>query len=77
MTFTHLSAQKDIQGGKMCIKGTRISVDVLLEWLADGTTQEEITALYPLVTKEAIAEALRYASMLSRNEILLEDVAAR
>lgn len=60
----------------MCIKGTRISVDVLLEWLAEGTTQEEITALHPLTTKEAIAEALRYASLLSRHEILLEDLAS-
>ena len=35
MKFKHVEAKADISGGKPCIKGTRISIDVILEWLAN------------------------------------------
>lgn len=72
MQFTHLHSNLDILGGKMCIKGTRISVDVLLEWLSNGATRDEILHNYPQISEEAISEALRYASELSKNTIDFE-----
>jgi len=49
-------------GGKACIAGTRITVGMILMQISEGTTIDELLAEYPLLTKEDIAEALRYAA---------------
>ncbi len=36
--FQHIVSNQGILGGKPCIKGTRISVQLILEWVAVGTT---------------------------------------
>lgn len=48
--------------GKPCIKGTRISVQFVLELMASGASIEDIHATYPHVPAEGIAAALRYAT---------------
>lgn len=72
MKFEHLEAKPDIFGGKLCIKGTRISVQLLLEWLANGASKEEILKTYPQVTEAGFSEALQYMAHQSQNEVLLE-----
>jgi uncharacterized protein (DUF433 family) len=47
--------------GKPVIKGTRISVSVILEQIAEGEAWETILAGYPELTKEDIHAALHYA----------------
>ncbi|MBE7468221.1 MAG: DUF433 domain-containing protein [Anaerolineae bacterium] len=69
--FTHITADPDILGGKPCIKGTRLSVEFILELFASGATREEILSAYPQLTGEAIEEALRYAARSLKNEIIL------
>ena len=72
MPFQYLEAKKDILSGKMCIKGTRISADMVLEWLANGANPAEIINTYPGISAEAISEVLQYAAELSRNTIEIE-----
>ena len=36
--FDQLTSNPNILGGKPCIKGTRISVDIILEWVASGAS---------------------------------------
>ncbi|MEZ5398083.1 MAG: DUF433 domain-containing protein [Bryobacteraceae bacterium] len=55
-----------ILGGKPVIRGTRLSVDFLLELMATGTTILEIVAAYPAVTKEDVANALLFAAEVVR-----------
>lgn len=69
--FTHITANAEILGGKPCIKGTRLSVEFILEIFASGATREEILNAYPQLTSEAIEEALRFAARSLKNEILL------
>ena len=45
-----------ILGGKPCVRGTRLSVEFLLELAASGATREQILAKYPQLTPEALAE---------------------
>jgi len=52
----------EIMFGKPVIKGTRLPVDLLLEKLAYGYTEENLMAEYPFITKEDIRAALLYAS---------------
>lgn len=54
----------DILGGKPIIKGTRMSVESILELLASGVEIEEILKDYPILKKEHILAAIEYASRL-------------
>lgn len=49
-------------GGKPCIKGTRIPVEIVLDHLASGETMAELLAGYPRVTEEDVRAALAYAA---------------
>ena len=51
--------------GKVCIKGTRIMVSVILDNLAAGVSQEEILKSYPSLTPEDIQAAIAYAAELA------------
>ncbi len=58
-------------GGKPCVKGTRLSVDFLLELMASGATQADVVDAYPQLILEDILEALRYAARFLENEIII------
>ena len=51
-----------ILGGKPIITGTRMSVEVILEFLAGGMEIKEMLKEYPYLTKEQIQAAIRYAA---------------
>lgn len=70
--FKYIVANPAVLGGKPIIKGTRISVELILEWLATGGTIETILTKYPHLLKEAVQEALLYASHALKNEIVIE-----
>ncbi len=67
MSYQFLESRPDVLAGKMCVKGTRISVDLILEWLSQEATPDEILAIYPQIKREAIYEALHFAAQLSKN----------
>ena len=54
----------DILGGKPIIKGTRMSVESVLELLASGMSTENILTDYPILKREHILAAVDYASKL-------------
>lgn len=51
-----------ILSGKPIIKGTRMSVEVILEFLAGGMEIKEILKEYPFLNKEQIKAAIKYAA---------------
>jgi len=57
--------------GKVCIKGTRIMVSVILDNLAEGVTEEEILTSYPSLMREDIKAAIAYAAELTRERLVL------
>jgi uncharacterized protein (DUF433 family) len=63
-------AEPEILGGKPCIKGTRISVELILELLASGATREEILRAYPQIPPEGLTAALQYAAKTMKNEVV-------
>ena len=71
-TFKHIEANPDILGGKPCIKGTRISVEFILELVASGGSVDDIVKAYPHLIKEGVQEAILYAAQFSKNEVLLQ-----
>ncbi|MBI4838503.1 MAG: DUF433 domain-containing protein [Nitrospirae bacterium] len=56
--------------GKACIKGTRIMVSVILDNLAEGSSENEILKSYPSLSPEDIKAAIAYAAELSRERLV-------
>lgn len=52
----------DIMGGKPCIKGSRVTVGMIMGLLASGYSYEDILKMYPYLSEEDIQEALAYAA---------------
>ncbi len=50
------------RGGKPCIRGLRITVYDVLEYLASGMAQEEILRQFPYLTREDIQACLAFAA---------------
>jgi uncharacterized protein (DUF433 family) len=71
LVFAHIVSDVSILGGKPCVRGTRISVEFILELFASGATHKDILRAYPHLTAESIAEALRYAARFLKNESIL------
>lgn len=54
------------RGGKPCIRGMRITVYDILEYLASGMTEEDIIKDFPYLTKEDILASLSFAAARER-----------
>ena len=66
-----ITFDKEVLCGKAIIRGLRISVDMILELLAKGASEDEILQDYPELEKEDIRAALLYAhSIIAKEEIL-------
>ena len=61
-----VSVNPGVRGGKPCIKGTRITVYDVLEYLAGGMTEDQILADFPDLTREDIRAALAFAAARER-----------
>lgn len=57
-----ISVDPNVCFGKPCIRGTRIWVSLILDFLADGMNVEEILAEYPHLMKEDILAAIAYGA---------------
>lgn len=70
--FTYITYNPEILNGKPYIRGTRLSVEFILELFASGATKNDIMKAYPQLTPKAIQEALKYAAKSVKNETLLD-----
>jgi uncharacterized protein (DUF433 family) len=65
-----ISIDPNICFGKPCIRGTRIWVSLLLDFLANGTTMEELLEEYPQLTMEDIRAAIAYGAEMARERFI-------
>jgi uncharacterized protein (DUF433 family) len=65
-----LTSDPNVCGGRVCVKGTRVMVSIVLDGLADGLTAEQIVAEYPTIRVEDVLAALAYAAELARERIV-------
>jgi uncharacterized protein (DUF433 family) len=68
----------DVLVGKPSVKGTRLSAELILGWLAQGWTHEKLLEAYPQLTGEDILAVLAFATEKMREEsyTLLDSSAA-
>jgi uncharacterized protein (DUF433 family) len=60
-----------ILGGKPIIKGTRLSVEFILELFASGMTKAEILGDYSHIKEEDLTAVLEYAAHAFKNEVYI------
>ena len=61
-----ISINPDVCFGKPCIRGTRIWVSLILDFLANGIGIQEIVAEYPQLKKEDVRAAIAYGAEMTR-----------
>ncbi len=64
--LARISVDPDICFGKPCIRGTRIWVSLILDFMANGMSIEEILVEYPHLTEEDIRATIAYGAEMSR-----------
>ena len=68
----YIERNPDVLTGKPVIKGTRISVELIMRKLAGGFTFDKILEAYPHLNKEQLAAACEYAADVISNEETVE-----
>lgn len=66
----HIHSDPGIIGGKPVIKGTRLSVEFILERLADGWSVQTILENYPRLTHESILAVYAYLLEIAKDGVL-------
>jgi uncharacterized protein (DUF433 family) len=65
-----ISITPNVCHGQPCVTGTRIMVWLIVQYLANGDSAEEILAAYPSLTREDIQACLLYAAEMTRERVL-------
>lgn len=64
----HITSNPKIMLGKPIVKGTRITVELILEKLSEGEPVSQILESHPQITKKSVYACLAYAHDSIRNE---------
>jgi uncharacterized protein (DUF433 family) len=68
----HICIDAAVMLGKPTIRGTRVTVELVLRKLAEGATLEDLMDAYPLLTPDSIHAAIAYAAdTLAHEELIL------
>ena len=63
----HITFEPGKRGGKPCVRGLRITVQDILDWLAAGMSEQDILTDYPELTVDDIRAVLAYAANRERH----------
>ena len=63
--LARITVDADVRFGKPCIRGHRITVQEILEWLSTGASQEQILADYPQLEPDDFLAVYAYAAELA------------
>jgi uncharacterized protein (DUF433 family) len=74
MTFSRITLDPTVMGGKPCIRGLRVTVGTIIGLLASGQSRERILQAYPYLEPADLDAALEYAAwrLEEREESLVE-----
>jgi len=71
MSHARISVNPAVMMGKPCIKGTRITVELILRKLGAGRTFADLLDAYPHLTEEDLRAALAFAADYMQHETVL------
>ena len=65
-----ISIDPNVCFGRPCIRGTRIWVSLILDFLASGETAEQILEAYPQLTADDVRAAIAYGAEVARERVI-------
>lgn len=68
--LSRISVDPNVCFGKPCVRGTRIWVSVLLDFMASAMTTEQILEEYPQLTRDDVLAAIAYDTEMSRGRFV-------
>ena len=68
----HIRSDPEILSSKPVVKGTRLSVEVLLGLFANGRSEEQVLEGYPNLTRESLRAVFAFAAESARDERTFE-----
>ena len=68
--LARISVDPNVCFGRPCIRGTRIWVSLIVDNLAEGTTEAELLEAYPKLEPDDIRAALCYAAEMTRERVI-------
>jgi len=71
MNFERITFDRDIMGGRACIRGMRIPVSVIVGQIAFGASFDEILKDYPDLENDDIQQAVQYAAWLTQEQVVM------
>ena len=74
--FDRITQTPDVMGGKPCVRGTRVTVGMIVGEIGAGTSIEALLADYPYLERADVMQALRYAAWRVQEREILLDMAA-
>ena len=72
MAHPRISINPAVMVGKPCIKGTRITVELILRELSAGQTFADLIDAYPHLTEDDLRAALAFAAEFLQHETVLQ-----
>jgi uncharacterized protein (DUF433 family) len=67
-----ITRNKEVMMGKPCIRGTRITAELILKKISEGATVQQLLEDYPHITAEGIYACVDYARAIMINEQVFE-----
>jgi uncharacterized protein (DUF433 family) len=71
MTTARIEIDPTVMMGKPVIRGTRITVELILRKLAEGTSEVDLLEDYPHLTTEDVRAAVAYGASVAHEEVVL------
>lgn len=68
--ITRITADPHVCNGQPCVRGLRITVSLVLKYLAAGRSAQQIIDEFPELETEDVADCLRYAAWLASGRTL-------
>lgn len=65
----------EILNGRPSIRGTRVSVQTVVEYLSNGDSIEEVLENYPSLTRDDVLASLRFAANMMEHKFIVEPFA--
>jgi uncharacterized protein (DUF433 family) len=72
---SHIVIDPEICNGRPVVRGTRITVQTVMEFLAAGDSVEEVLEAYPSLSREQVLACMEWASRLMANQFQIAAIA--
>ena len=69
MSWNRITADPAVMQGRPCVRGMRITVNLVMNLVANGMTSSEIIEEYPDLDPEDITECVQYAASLTDERV--------